>query len=164
VSGSVARSSGSPIISATANPPGRRDVRQARLLAAAAFIQSYRGEAPLFGWLCAIDRRKAADELRRRGRMADSIPEDAEWADASDHLETEPLPGDWMERAELRAKVVEVLWSLPPEYHRLLLARYAEGLGVDNLARRLGRSFKAVASMLARARAALRRQFMEVGP
>ncbi|MGB7539800.1 MAG: RNA polymerase sigma factor [Anaerolineales bacterium] len=138
------------------------DVRQETLLAAAASIQSYRGEAPLFGWLCAIARRKAADELRRRGRMADPLPEDAGGADAWDHLETEPLPEDWMERAELRAKIVEALGSLPPEYHRLLLARYAEGLGVDILARRSGRSYKAVESMLARARAALRHQLIEV--
>jgi RNA polymerase sigma-70 factor (ECF subfamily) len=138
------------------------DVRQETLLAAAASIQSYRGEAPLFGWLCGIARRKAADELRRRGRMADPIPEDAGWAAAWDRLEMEPLPESLMERRELRAKVVEALWSLPPEYHRLLVARYADGTGVDLLARRSGRSYKAVESMLARARAALRNQLKEV--
>jgi RNA polymerase sigma-70 factor (ECF subfamily) len=138
------------------------DVRQETLLAAAASIHGYRGDAPLFGWLCGIARRKAADELRRRGRMADPIPEDAGWAAAWDRLEMEPLPEHLMERSEMRAKIVEALGSLPPEYHRLLVSRYAEGIGVDILARRSGRTYKAVESMLARARAALRRQFAEV--
>jgi RNA polymerase sigma-70 factor (ECF subfamily) len=138
------------------------DVRQETLLAAASSIQNFRGEAPLFGWLCAIARRKAADELRRRGRMADPIPEDEASAGAWDGLETEPLPETWVERAELRAQVIEALWSLPPEYHRLLIARYADGIGVGTLARRSGRSYKAVESMLARARAALRNQLQEV--
>jgi RNA polymerase sigma-70 factor (ECF subfamily) len=138
------------------------DVRQETLLAAAAAIQRFRGDAPLFGWLCAIARRKAADEIRRRGRMADPIPENAASAGAWDNLETEPLPETWMERSELRAQVIEALWSLPPEYHRLLMARYVNGIGVDLLVRRSGRSYKAVESMLARARAALRRQLREV--
>jgi DNA-directed RNA polymerase specialized sigma24 family protein len=58
---------------------------------------------------------------------------------------------------------VEVLWSLPPEYHRLLFARYAEGVAVDVLARRLGRSYKATESLLSRARAALRDRLKEGG-
>jgi len=37
-----------------------------------------------------------------------------------------------------------------------------DGIGVDLLVRRSGRSYKAVESMLARARAALRRQLREV--
>jgi len=138
------------------------DVRQETLLAAAASVHSYRGEAPLFGWLCAIARRKAADELRRRGRLADPIPEDEGSAGAWDRLETEPLPESMMERAELRAKVIEALWSLPPEYRRLLTARYADGIGVDALARRSGRSYKATESMLARARAALKEKLKGV--
>jgi RNA polymerase sigma-70 factor (ECF subfamily) len=139
------------------------DVRQETLLAAAAGIRSYRGDAPLFGWLCGIARRKAADELRRRGRMADPLPEDAESAGAWDGLEREPLPEDWMEKNEMRAEIVEALWNLPPEYHQLLMARYAEGMEVGALARRLGRSYKATESMLSRARAALRDQLKEAG-
>jgi len=138
------------------------DVRQETLLASAEAIRSYRGEAPLFGWLCAIARRKAADELRRRGRMMEPLPDGADASTIWDRMEREPLPEDRIEQAELRAEVVRALWNLPPEYHRLLVARYAEGMDVDALARRFGRSYKAMESLLSRARAALRNQLKEV--
>ncbi len=139
------------------------DIRQETLMAAAAAIHGYRGEAPFFGWLCAIARRKATDELRRRGRMDDPLPEDDESTGVWNGLESEPLPEEWIERTELRADVVEALGNLPPDYQRLMIARYAEGMDVDALARRLGRSYKATESMLSRARAALRDQLKEVG-
>ena len=44
------------------------DVRQETLIAAIERIDSYREEAPLFGWLCGIARHKAADWARRRKR------------------------------------------------------------------------------------------------
>jgi RNA polymerase sigma-70 factor (ECF subfamily) len=138
------------------------DIRQETLLAAAAAIHGYRGEAPFFGWLCAIARRKAADELRRRGRMADPLPEDDESYGVWSRLEDDPLPEEWIERTELRADVVEALGNLPTEYQQLLIARYAEGMDVETLARRKGRSYKATESMLSRARAALRDQLKEV--
>ena len=137
------------------------DVRQETLLAAASSIRNYRREAPLFGWLCAIARRKAADELRRRGRMADPLPEETGHERLREFLEGEPLPEEWMERAERQAQVVEALWSLPQEYRSLLVARYAEGTDVETLARLSGRSYKAADSMLSRARAALRDQLKE---
>lgn len=47
------------------------DVRQETLIAAARNIDSYRGEVPLFSWLCGIARNKAADEVRKRKRILD---------------------------------------------------------------------------------------------
>ncbi len=138
------------------------DIRQETLLAAADAIRSFRGEAPVFGWLCAIARRKAADELRRRGRMADPPDDDGEPSGLWERMEREALPEESLERAETRANVVRALWNLPPEYHRLLIARYADGVDVDTLARRMGRTYKATESLLSRARAALREQLREV--
>jgi RNA polymerase sigma-70 factor (ECF subfamily) len=138
------------------------DIRQETLLAAADAVHAFRGEAPLFGWLCAIARRKAADELRRRGRMADPPPDDTGASALWDRLDREELPEDLLEQAELRAKVVQALWNLPPDYRRLIVARYAEGMDVSALARRLGRSYKAAESLLSRARAALRDQLKEM--
>ncbi|MBN1440785.1 MAG: RNA polymerase sigma factor [Anaerolineales bacterium] len=139
------------------------DIRQETLLAAASSIRRFRGESPFFGWLCAIARRKAADELRLRGRMADPPGEDDPAAGIWDRLESEPLPEEWVERAELRMRVVEALGNLPREYQRLLVSRYADGLAVEALARRMGRTYKATESMLSRAREALRRQLKEAG-
>lgn len=138
------------------------DIRQETLLAAADAIRSFRGDAPLFGWLCSIARRKAADELRRRGRLADPLPDDDPSEEAWERMERDPLPEALLESVELRAMVVRALWSLPAEYRRLLTERYADGVDVDTLARRTGRSYKATESMLSRARAALRGKLNEV--
>lgn len=139
------------------------DIRQETLLAAADAIQSFRGEAPLFGWLCAIARRKVADELRRRGRMTE-LPDREQQSPATgwDSPGREPLPEEWLERDEHRAAIVEALWSLPGEYRTALILRYAEGGDVESIARRLSRSYKAAESLLARARAALREKLIEV--
>jgi RNA polymerase sigma-70 factor (ECF subfamily) len=138
------------------------DIRQETLLAAASAVRRYRGDAPLFGWLCSIARRKAADELRRRGRLADP-PEDEDPSSAFQaRIEGEPLPEELLEKAEIRARTVEALWSLPPDYRQLLIARYVEEVDVEALARRFGRTYKATESMLSRARTAMRRQWKEI--
>jgi len=138
------------------------DIRQESLLAAAEAIHTFRGDAPLFGWLCAIARRKAADEIRRRGRMAELPSEKVLSSDCWDRMDREELPEQLLERAEVRARIVRAMGNLPPEYGRMLIARYADGTGVGDLAQRLGRSYKATESLLSRARAALRDQLREV--
>jgi len=131
------------------------DIRQETLLAAVEGIGGYRGEVPLFGWLCGIARHKVADERRRRARQ--SLPVEAAWH-AGD-----PLPDELWERAERHAAVVEALWSLPEDYRRALVARYVEGMGVESVAARLNRSYKATESLLARARESLLRRLKEEG-
>jgi RNA polymerase sigma-70 factor (ECF subfamily) len=139
------------------------DVRQETLLASAEAIHTYRQEAPLFGWLCAIARRKTADEFRRRGRFQ-GLPEDddrdpaARWTS----LGQESVPEDWIIHRQRRASVVEALWTLPGEYRDALIARYAEGAAVEDIAKNLGRTYKAAESILARARCALRDRLIEV--
>jgi RNA polymerase sigma-70 factor (ECF subfamily) len=129
------------------------DVRQETLLAAVEGMGSYRGEVPLFGWLCGIARHKVADELRRRGR--EHLPVEAERCAGG------PRPDEVLERDETRAAVIEALWSLPADYRLALVARYLEGTGVETVAARLNRSYKAAESLLSRAREALWRRLKE---
>jgi RNA polymerase sigma-70 factor (ECF subfamily) len=138
------------------------DIRQETLLAATDAIRTFRGDAPLFGWLCAIARRKIADEMRRRGRLTD-FPDDEE-SDAAGQwrqLGEEHLPEEWLQQSERRAAVIEALWSLPEAYRDALLLRYADGADVDAVAKKTGRSYKAAESLLARARSALRAELIE---
>jgi RNA polymerase sigma-70 factor (ECF subfamily) len=139
------------------------DIRQETFLAAADGIRSFRGESTLFGWLCAIARRKIADELRRCGRLT-SLPdgEASEQAGGWTQLGVERLPEEWLQQAQRRSAVVEALWSLPQDYRQALLLRYADGEDVDTIARKIGRSYKAAESLLARARSALREKLVEV--
>jgi RNA polymerase sigma-70 factor (ECF subfamily) len=145
------------------DPVLAEDIRQETFLSAADAIHGYRGEAPLFGWLCAIARRKTADEFRRRGRT-ERLPEDdvPPTAAGGNRLRLEDQPEEWFLRSELRAAIIEALWCLPPDYREALVARYAEGMEVEAIARKIGRSYKATESLLARARAALRVKLIEV--
>jgi len=143
----------------TGDASAAEDVRQETLLAAVESIAGYRGEGPLFAWLCGIARCKAADELRRRGRQ--DLPLDAADQETWQQLEREPLPDELVERAETRAALVEALWSLPEDYREALLARYVRGESVTEIAARLGRSYKAAESVLSRAREALLRNLKQ---
>jgi RNA polymerase sigma-70 factor (ECF subfamily) len=139
------------------------DIRQDTLLAAADAIRTFRGDAPLFGWLCAIARRKIADEIRRIGRQSD-LPDDDESGPAAAwrQLRGEPSPEEWLQRAEHRGALIEALWSIPKSYRDVLLRRYVDGLSVDDVARQAGCSYKAAESLLSRARSALRATLAEV--
>lgn len=145
----------------TGDASAAEDVRQETLLAAVESIAGYRGEGPLFAWLCGIARRKAADELGRRGRQ--DLPLDAADQETWQQLERQPLPDELVERAETRAALVEALWSLPEDYREALLARYVRGEGVKEIAARLSRSYKAAESVLSRAREALLRNLKKEG-
>ena len=124
------------------------DLRQETLLAAIDGIGGFRGEVPLFAWLCGIARHKAADAARRRRRLA-PLEDAEELADATAEA------GRW----EVRERVIETLWTLPEEYRAALVSRYVEGEDVETVARRAGRSYKAAESLLSRARRAFREGF-----
>jgi RNA polymerase sigma-70 factor (ECF subfamily) len=132
------------------------DVRQATLLAAVQNIAAYRRKVPLFAWLCGIARHKAADEVRRR--ECRHIPLETVTEETWRRLSSEPLPDELLERAETQAAVVEALWSLPEDYREALVSRYVHGESVQELATRLGRTYKAAESILSRARESFLRQ------
>ncbi len=124
------------------------DLRQETLLAAVDGIAGFRGEVPLFAWLCGIARHKAADAARRQRRL---MPLD----DAPGVPDAAAEAGRW----EVRERVIETLWALPEEYRSALLCRYVEGEDVMTVARRAGRGYKAAESLLSRARRAFREGF-----
>lgn len=72
------------------------------------------------------------------------------------------LPQTALEDAEVRAMVEAVMGGLSPEYRQLLEYKYVQDQSVREIARRIGRSEKAVESQLTRARAAFREAFREV--
>lgn len=141
------------------------DIRQETFLAAIEAISTFRAEVPLFGWLCGIARNKVVDRLRRQVREK---PFDSLDGAARDEVElpdpAQVLPEMQMESAERSAAVVEALWSLPEEYRQVLVWRYARGEPVDQIAGRMQRTYKAVESLLTRARVALRERLREHEP
>jgi RNA polymerase sigma-70 factor (ECF subfamily) len=137
------------------------EVWQDSLMAAMNGMAGYRGESRLFSWLCAIARRKAVDFYRRAGRGgAQPVLELSEVFDLPDET---PLPEEVLANRAVRARVVEVLENMPPDYRESLTARYAQGLSVEQISANLRKSYKATESLLSRARQAFKEAFAGSG-
>jgi RNA polymerase sigma-70 factor (ECF subfamily) len=131
------------------------DVWQETLVAAIRALPGYRGESRLFTWLCGIARHKLIDHRRRAGRPA-TPPEGERGRSLAQAIDLTPLPDALLEQQAVRVAVVEALAMLPEDYRAALVGRYAEERSVDEVARLLGRSYKATESLLGRARLAFR--------
>jgi RNA polymerase sigma-70 factor (ECF subfamily) len=137
------------------------DVVQHTFCKAFEHLDSYRGEASLFGWMCQICRNAISD----RGRRAEhepvpmSLVEDD--ADIRGILEAIAAPEvDQPEQLAWRAEIVRLIQmtldGLPGRYGDVLEWKYVDGLSVKEIAARLAVGPKAAESLLTRARAACR--------
>jgi RNA polymerase sigma-70 factor (ECF subfamily) len=153
------------------------DVELAKEVAQAAFctafqkLDGFRGEAPLFTWLCAICRSEISHHFRRRKRLAPSSEEvERRPAEGEDDLVPGEMAGvspgnperDLLD-AELAGQVHEIVDGLPARYGRALVWKYGEGLTVAEIGARLGTTTKAAESLLTRARVAFRSGFIRAG-
>ncbi|MHB8438753.1 MAG: RNA polymerase sigma factor [Acidimicrobiales bacterium] len=134
------------------NQATAEDLLQETLLEAVRGANSFRGEAALSTWLCAIARRRLSRyyeserkaEVSRRGlRLVDDRTEDG---------------GHDVEQRDL---VVRALGTLPPLHRQVLVRKYLDDLSVDDIATELGRSRVQVQSLLQRARDGMRRALGE---
>ena len=130
------------------------DIWQDTLLAALRGLPAYRGESRLFTWLCSIARHKIVDYFRRQGRAAAEVFSDVPEDQLSALISSTSLPEEVVMRRTTHVHVVEALGLLPTDYRMALIARYADERSVDEVARLLGRTYKATESLLSRARAA----------
>jgi RNA polymerase sigma-70 factor (ECF subfamily) len=138
------------------DPAGIEDMVQASLIKAIRNLDSFRGEASLFTWLCTICRHELASLHRKMGRQP--IHESADGDSyARDKLLELRVPADLEPPNELelethRAAVAKTLNSLPERYARALEWKYGDGFSVEEIAGMLGLTPIAVQSLLARAR------------
>jgi RNA polymerase sigma-70 factor, ECF subfamily len=145
------------------------EVAQAALVAAIRKLHTYRGEAAMFTWLCAICRREILARLERTGHdraaIVPLIEERPDVRAALDALASSSSedPEHAARRRELSRLVHVTLDHLPGRYGDALEWRYIEELPVDEVARRLGLGYKATESLLSRARQAFRDGFALVG-
>lgn len=142
-----------------------QDIAQATLVTAVRKLETWRGEAALFTWLCAICRRELAGHWARAGRQGATRALD-DGPDVRSALEQIAAGGDSPERAYERTEVARAvqlaLDYLPGRYGDLLEWKYIEGRAVSEIAARLQSTPKAVESMLTRAREAFREAFAEL--
>jgi RNA polymerase sigma-70 factor, ECF subfamily len=140
------------------------EVAQATLIKALAKMDTYRGEAALFTWLCTFCRHEIAAWCHRSGKASNVLLSD-------DSVEARALlaaiatlsrddPEQEFERSEVSRLVHATLDHLPRHYGEALVWKYLEGTPIEEIARRLGVGYKAAESLLTRARQAFRDAFV----
>jgi RNA polymerase sigma-70 factor (ECF subfamily) len=137
------------------------EVVQATVCAAITKLRTYRGEAPLFSWLCTFCRHEISTyyaRLRREPPLSDLIESQAETAAALESLWVlaDADPEALFHQHQVVRLVHVVLDRLPRRYADALEWKYAESLSVKEIAARLGLTPKAAESLLTRARMAFR--------
>jgi RNA polymerase sigma-70 factor (ECF subfamily) len=103
-------------------------------------------------WLVGVARHKLVDHWRRVEREQRSL--------ASAEPQLVDLDDPWDEWLDTEAAYA-ALAQLPIPQRAALTLRYLDGLRVADVAEHLGRSVHATETLLARSRAALRRQYQE---
>jgi RNA polymerase sigma-70 factor, ECF subfamily len=145
------------------NEDAAEEVVQQVMIHALDRLPTYRGEAALLTWLCALCRREIGRRRERDGQAGEISLSD-------DHLEMRAAldlvailqpddPDQALHRRELSNAVHATLDHLPATYGDVLEWKYLHGLSVDEIASRLGIGYKAAESRLSRARAAFREGF-----
>lgn len=148
------------------NPALAEEVVQRTMCIVVRKMNSFRGEALLFTWLCQICRNELSAIYRQHG---DSLRVDVPLDDhpaVQSALESmmgqDHLPETLRHREEVAGLVRATLEHLPDNYATALELKYINGCSVAEIARRLGIGEKAAESVLSRARAAFREGFRSV--
>ncbi len=138
------------------------DIVQDTMLVALDQLTKFDGRSSLHTWLCAIAKNKIGNLRRKRRPMlvADVLDEaDGEIDAILNAVDTEPLPEWILERKETEELVGATLSSLPPDYRKVLVAKYLDGMSTAEIAHESGKGNKAAESTLHRARLAFSRIF-----
>ena len=140
-----------------------KEMTQAALCRALEKLDTYRGEAALFSWLCSICRFEISGHFRRTGRLPPAADLKEDGVALRGVLDSLAADADDPENALLRREVARLVHvtvdHLPPHYGQVLEWKYTDGLSVKQIADRLGTSPKAAESLLTRARQAFRDGF-----
>jgi RNA polymerase sigma-70 factor (ECF subfamily) len=139
-----------------------RDLVQSTVCHVIQKLDGYRGEAPLFTWLCACCRNEIGMHFRRRGRRPHEVELDEVELRGGLPASAAAGPQERLLRFEESELVHVALDRLPPSYARAVEWRYLEGAAVDEIARRLDSTYKAAESLLSRARTAFREVYEQL--
>ncbi len=143
-----------------------RDIVQQTLCRALRKIDTYRGEAAMFTWLCQICRSQLSDYFEKQGRHAKRFVPIEDDPQIQAALDAMAAPGTDPElaagRGEVSRLVQVVLDRLPPRYGDALEWKYVEGISVEEIAARLELQHGAAQSLLQRARLAFREMFEQL--
>jgi RNA polymerase sigma-70 factor (ECF subfamily) len=134
------------------------------------FVQLYRSlpkartDLPFKPWLYVIARNKCLDVLKRKRPLlfTDVDDEDDGGGIAARVQDTEPLPEELAERADLQRLLHEAIEELPPKYRQVVAMRYASELSFEEISTSLGLPENTVKTHFHRAKALLRTKLMDL--
>jgi RNA polymerase sigma-70 factor (ECF subfamily) len=127
------------------------DVVQEAWLLAARRLKAFDPDRGQFaGWVCGLAANVARNAVRTRLR-------------AARRLLTVPAPDSEPDRDQDPEAVALALAQLPADYEAVLRAKYFDQRSVTEIARQLGKSAKAVESLLTRAREAFKAAYRTLG-
>ncbi len=140
------------------------ETAQVVLCQAISKLDTYRGEAPLFSWLCTFCRYEVSKQLKARRRAQGDTPlveDDPAVRAALDSMlaNTSTDPDAAVYQHEVRRLVKVALDHLPSLYADTLEAKYVHDMSVREIADIIGKSPKATESVLTRARNAFKDNF-----
>ena len=134
-------------------PDDIEDILAETMTGAVTAIMRFKGQSRVFTWLCQIAKFKIADYYRRNTDR-NMLPLDETLA-ATCCTETD---------SETNLLIWEALLKLSLEYRQVLEDKYFTGFSTREIAVRLGRSEKAVESILVRARRAFAEEYKRLDP
>jgi RNA polymerase sigma-70 factor (ECF subfamily) len=139
------------------------EIVQTTLCRAVRKLSSWRGEASLLTWLCAICRNEIASYYESKRKEPSMVDWTEDIPEIRAAIESLSMRGsDELRRRTIAGTVQSILDRLPARYGDALEWKYIEGLSVAEIATRLGVAVKAAESLLTRARVAFRDAFSAV--
>lgn len=122
-------------------------------------LATYRGDAPLFSWLCTFCRHEVYALVK--DRLRDAVPVLEEDPSVRTALEilggpAQMDPQRLLGKADVERIVHQTLDALPTLYSNLLEWKYFHGLSVKEIALKIDKGGKATESLLTRSRKAFR--------
>lgn len=125
------------------------EVFQEVLVAATDSLPLFRGESLFFTWLCGIANHEIADFYRKK-KLKTVLFSRFPFLET---IASEALtPDEELEKKELVREVKKVLGALTEGYRAILRQKYIDGMTVNQIAGKMGKSIKSIESRLTRAR------------
>ena len=144
-----------------------QDVVQDTFIAVLQSIKDYRAESSLSTWILRIAYFKAVDLLRKHkslGRQEFSFSEYANPDNSNDEIDfADPSPSieDTITSGEDIALIRRLLGKLPEEQRTVLTMRYVNNMKVEDVAKSMNISRRMVELHITRARAAMRKLYID---
>lgn len=136
-----------------------QDVAQTTMTRAVRKLSTYKAEAAMFTWLCAICRNEMSDWLKKNNRLKQHVVLTEDFPEVQAIVDSLSSPlADTPEASYRRTESIRLIQiamdRLPANYGNVLEWKYIEGHSVVDIAERLSIGNEAAQSLIARAKRA----------